>query len=159
MTICIITLKYAYIPIIALSAFQIQPKDQMAIIKTAQGVTRAIFKKNLLSLCTIYTRLKYWLRAVLATKLISLQTYFQRLTSDVSVLTIYTHVRVRMHTRTLHFIIVGEQLKITLKLVADQSATSLFPLDDNQNQPAGHLCKFKIQFTTDRYYSDRSTSC
>ena len=64
-TICIITLKYAYIPIIALSAFQRPPKVQMAIIK-----------KNLPSQCTIYTRLKYWLRAVLATKLISLQTNF-----------------------------------------------------------------------------------
>ena len=76
-TIYIITLKYAYIPIIALSAFQRPPKVQMAIIK-----------KNLLSLCTIYTRQKYWLRAVLATKLISLQTNLQELTRTVSVLTI-----------------------------------------------------------------------
>ena len=53
--------------------------------------------------------------------------------------------------RCNRFIIVGEQLKITLKLVADQSATSLLPLDDHQNQPAGHLCKFKIRFTTDRF--------
>ena len=77
MTLYIITLKYAYITIIALSAFQRPPKVQMAIIK-----------KNLLSLCTIYTRLKYWLSAVLATKLISVQTNFQRLTSTVPVLTI-----------------------------------------------------------------------
>ena len=51
------------------------------------------------------TRLKYWLRAVLATKLISLQTNLQELTSTVSVFDYlifnYTHVRVRMHTRTL----------------------------------------------------------
>ena len=46
----------------------------------------------------------------------------------------------RIHARCNRFIIVGEQLKITLKLVADQSATSLLPLDDHQNQPAGHLC-------------------
>ena len=76
-TICIITLIYAYIPIIVLSVFQRSPKVQMAIIK-----------KKLLSLCTIYSRQKYLLRAVLATKLISLQTNFQRLTSTVSVLTI-----------------------------------------------------------------------
>ena len=137
MTIYIITLKYAYIPIIALSAFQRPPKVQMAIIK-----------KNLLSLCTIYTRLKYWLRAVLATKLISLQTNLQELTSTVSVLTIYSFIThtcmcACIHARCNHFIIVGEQLKITLKLVADQSATSLLPLDDHQNQPAGHLCTFK----------------
>ena len=76
-TLYIITLKYAYIPITALSAIQRPPKVQIAIIK-----------KNLLSLCTIYTRLKYWRSAVLATKLISLQTNFQRLTSTVSVLNI-----------------------------------------------------------------------
>ena len=74
----------------------------------------------------------------MATKLISFQTNFQCVCFDYSI-TFYTHVR---------FIIVGEQLKITLKQVADQSATSLLPLDDHQNQPAGHLCKFKIQLTT-----------